>query len=74
MIVLWVALAGGVGAVARFVLDGLVRSRVERDRDAMEEQLQRFLICRRRHAIGRGLGNVHCWQEPAEGALSELFV
>ena len=28
MIVLWVALAGGVGAVARFVLDGLVRSRV----------------------------------------------
>ena len=28
MIVLWVALAGGVGAVARFVLDGLVRSRL----------------------------------------------
>ena len=28
MIVLWVALAGGVGAVARFVLDGLIRSRV----------------------------------------------
>lgn len=28
MIVLWMALAGGVGAVARFVLDGLVRSRV----------------------------------------------
>ena len=28
MIVLWVALAGGVGAVARFVLDGLVRFRV----------------------------------------------
>jgi len=28
VIVLWVALAGGVGAVARFVLDGLVRSRV----------------------------------------------
>ena len=28
MIVLWVALAGGVGAVARFVLDGLVRSQV----------------------------------------------
>ena len=28
MIVLWVALAGGVGAVARFVLDGLVQSRV----------------------------------------------
>ena len=28
MIVLWMALAGGVGAVARFGLDGLVRSRV----------------------------------------------
>ena len=28
MTLLWVALAGGVGAVARFVLDGLVRSRV----------------------------------------------
>jgi CrcB protein len=28
VIVLWMALAGGVGAVARFVLDGLVRSRV----------------------------------------------
>ena len=28
MIVLWVALAGGVGAVARFMLDGLVRYRV----------------------------------------------
>jgi len=28
VIVLWVALAGGVGAVARFVLDGLIRSRV----------------------------------------------
>ena len=28
MIVLWVALAGGVGAVARFMLDGLVRSRL----------------------------------------------
>jgi len=28
VIVLWVALAGGVGAVARFVLDGSVRSRV----------------------------------------------
>jgi CrcB protein len=28
MIVLWVALAGGVGAVARFALDGLVRTRV----------------------------------------------
>ncbi len=28
MIVLWVALAGGLGAVARFGLDGLVRTRV----------------------------------------------
>lgn len=28
MIVVWVALAGGLGAVARFVLDGLVRTRV----------------------------------------------
>ena len=28
MIVLWVALAGGLGAVARFGLDGLVRMRV----------------------------------------------
>ncbi|MEP6651383.1 MAG: fluoride efflux transporter CrcB [Lapillicoccus sp.] len=28
MIVAWVALAGGLGAVARFVLDGLVRTRV----------------------------------------------
>ena len=28
MIVLWVALAGGLGAVSRFVLDGLVRTRV----------------------------------------------
>ena len=27
MTVLWVALAGGLGAVARFVVDGLVRSR-----------------------------------------------
>lgn len=27
MIVLWVALAGGAGAVARFVLDGLVKTR-----------------------------------------------
>ena len=27
MTVVWVALAGGLGAVARFVLDGLVRSR-----------------------------------------------
>lgn len=28
MIVLWVALAGGLGAVSRFVVDGLVRTRV----------------------------------------------
>ena len=28
MTVLWMALAGGLGAVARFVLDGFVRSRV----------------------------------------------
>lgn len=28
MIVVWVALAGGLGAVARFVVDGLVRTKV----------------------------------------------
>ena len=28
MIVVWVALAGGLGAVSRFVVDGLVRTRV----------------------------------------------